>query len=285
MPLWKKLPLRTIIGSLLVLLIFQKTADNEVTNWLMRWPPIIFIMASVLYPLYALQVRRLIMVPILKPVLRVLVPSTARDRLWLRMTRMLIGLVLYGVSLSLLVLAHLGIDPWDVFQQGLALRTGVRIGTWAILVGIVVLFLWIPLRQRPGIGTILNVFVVGGVMNVVLMHVTPPSGLPARITMLLVGVGLNGVATGCYIGAGLGPGPRDGLMVGLSARGLSIRLVRTSIEVTVLAVGWILGGNVGWGTLLYALSIGPLAQIFIPLFTVRTLQDVESVMPPAPPNI
>jgi uncharacterized membrane protein YczE len=224
------------------------------------------------------------MVPFLTPIVRAVVPPNARDRLWLRVMRLVVGLILYGVSDSLLVLAHLGIDPWDVFQQGLALHTGIPIGTWAILVGIAVLFLWIPLRQRPGLGTLLNVLVVGGVMDIFLAHVAPPTALPARITLLLVGVGLNGVATGWYIGAGLGPGPRDGLMVGLAARGLSIRLVRTSIEVTVLVAGWILGGNVGFGTLLYALSIGPLAQIFIPLFTVRTIQDADTAIPSVPPN-
>lgn len=216
----------------------------------------------------------------LAPIVRALVPPSARNRLVLRMTQLLVGLVLYGVSDSLLVLAHLGIDPWDVFQQGLALHTGIPIGTWAILVGIAVLALWIPLRQRPGLGTILNVVVVGGVMDLVLAHVAPPTALAARIVLLIFGVGINGLATGLYIGAGLGPGPRDGLMVGLAARGLSIRLVRTSIEVTVLVAGWFLGGNVGFGTLLYALSIGPLAQIFIPRFTVRTHQGAKSVIPP-----
>lgn len=224
------------------------------------------------------------MIPLLTPIVRVFVPANARDRLWLRVTRLLVGLVLYGVSDSLLVLAHLGIDPWDVFQQGLALHTGVPIGTWAILVGIAVLFLWLPLRQRLGLGTLLNVVMVGGVMDVVLANIVPPTALPARICLLLLGVGLNGVATGWYIGAGLGPGPRDGLMVGLAARGLSIRLVRTSIEVTVLGIGWLLGGNVGLGTLLYALSIGPLAQIFIPLFTVRSLKDADSAVPATPPS-
>ncbi|QQE79861.1 YitT family protein [Alicyclobacillus sp. SO9] len=224
------------------------------------------------------------MVPFFTPIVRGLVPPSGRNRLWLRLTRLLVGLVLYGTSDSLLVLAHLGIDPWDVFQQGLALHTGIPIGTWAILVGLAVLFLWIPLRQRPGLGTVLNVLIVGSVMDLVLAHVPPPTALPARIVVLLLGVGLNGAATGWYIGAGLGPGPRDGLMVGLSARGLSIRVVRTTIEVTVLVAGWILGGNVGWGTLLYAVSIGPLAQIFIPLFTVHAIQDTNSAIPPTSPK-
>ena len=184
----------------------------------------------------------------------------------MRLAQLYVGLVLYGISASLLVLAGLGLDPWDVFHQGLARTFGLAIGTWAIIVGVVVLLLWIPLRQRPGIGTVSNVILVGLTMNVVLGHVHAPHALAARIACLLCGVSLNGVATGAYIGAGLGPGPRDGLMTGLAARGLSIRVVRTGLEVTVLAIGWLLGGTVGVGTVVYALSIGPLAHVFIPLF-------------------
>ncbi|HET7571645.1 MAG TPA: hypothetical protein VFJ77_03140 [Gaiellaceae bacterium] len=183
------------------------------------------------------------------------------------MAQLLLGLVLYGTSSSLLVLAGLGLDPWDVFHQGLARHTPFAIGTWAILVGVAVLLLWIPLRQRPGIGTVLNVVFVGGTMDVVLGLVSPPHALAPRIALLLAGVALNGVATGAYIGAGLGPGPRDGLMTGLAARGHSIRVVRTGIELTVLVTGFLLGGTVGVGTVLYALAIGPLAHVFIPLFT------------------
>jgi len=183
-----------------------------------------------------------------------------------RLAQLYVGLVLYGISASLLVLAGLGLDPWDVFHQGLSRTFGLAIGTWAIIVGVAVLLLWIPLRQRPGIGTVSNVILVGLTMNVVLGHVHAPHALAARIACLLCGVSLNGVATGAYIGAGLGPGPRDGLMTGLAARGLSIRVVRTGLEVTVLAIGWLLGGTVGVGTVVYALSIGPLAHVFIPLF-------------------
>jgi uncharacterized membrane protein YczE len=183
-----------------------------------------------------------------------------------RLAQLYGGLVLYGISSSLLVLAGLGLDPWDVFHQGLSRTFGLAIGTWAIIVGVAVLLLWIPLRQRPGIGTVSNVILVGLTMNVVLGHVHPPHALAARIGCLVCGVFLNGVATGAYIGAGLGPGPRDGLMTGLAARGHSIRVVRTGLEVTVLAIGWLLGGTVGVGTLVYALSIGPLAHVFIPLF-------------------
>ncbi len=183
-----------------------------------------------------------------------------------RLAQLYVGLVLYGISASLLVLAGLGLDPWDVFHQGLSRTFGLAIGTWAIIVGVAVLLLWIPLRQHPGIGTVSNVILVGLTMNVVLGHVHAPHALAARIACLLCGVFLNGVATGAYIGAGLGPGPRDGLMTGLAARGLSIRVVRTGLEVTVLAIGWLLGGTVGVGTVVYALSIGPLAHLFIPLF-------------------
>jgi uncharacterized membrane protein YczE len=183
-----------------------------------------------------------------------------------RLAQLYGGLVLYGVSSSLLVLAGLGLDPWDVFHQGLARHTPLAIGTWAILVGIVVLVLWIPLRQRPGIGTVSNVVLVGGTMDIVLGHVHAPHAMAARVACLVCGVLLNGVATGAYIGAGLGPGPRDGLMTGLAARGHSIRVVRTGIELTVLATGWLLGGTVGVGTVVYALAIGPLAHVFVPFF-------------------
>jgi len=184
----------------------------------------------------------------------------------LRLVQLYAGLLLYGVSSSLLVLAGLGLDPWDVFHQGLSRTFGLAIGTWAILVGVVMLLLWIPLRQRPGIGTVSNVILVGATMNVVLGHVHAPHALEARIALLVCGVFLNGIATGMYIGAGLGPGPRDGLMTGLAARGHSIRVVRTGIEVTVLLIGWRLGGTVGVGTVVYALAIGPLAHVFVPLF-------------------
>ena len=184
----------------------------------------------------------------------------------LRLVQLYVGLVLYGISSSLLVLAGLGLDPWDVFHQGLSRTFGLSIGTWAIVVGGVVLLLWIPLRQRPGIGTVSNVVLIGLTMNVVLGHVHAPHATVARVACLLCGVLLNGVATGAYIGAGLGPGPRDGLMTGLAARGHSIRVVRTGIELTVLATGWLLGGTVGVGTVLYALAIGPLAHVFVPLF-------------------
>ncbi len=168
----------------------------------------------------------------------------------------------------MLLLAGLGLDPWDVLHQGLSRRLGLGVGTWAIIAGLAVLLLWIPLRQRPGVGTLANVVLVGAVIDLMLATVPAPHAAAARVALLLGGVSLNGVATGAYIGAGLGPGPRDGLMVGLAARGHSIRVVRTMLEVSVLAAGWALGGTVGVGTVIYALAIGPLAHRMIPLFAI-----------------
>jgi uncharacterized membrane protein YczE len=186
-----------------------------------------------------------------------------------RLAQLLLGLILFGVSASMLLLAGLGLDPWDVLHQGLSRRLGLGVGTWGIIVGGAVLLLWIPLRLRPGLGTLSNVVVVGAVVDLILATVPAPHGIAIRIVLLLGGVFLNGVATGAYIGAGLGPGPRDGLMTGWAARGHSIRVVRTAIEVSVLAVGWVLGGTVGVGTVLYALAIGLLAHKFIPIFEIR----------------
>jgi uncharacterized membrane protein YczE len=189
-----------------------------------------------------------------------------------RFGQLLAGLVVYGVGLSMEVLAGFGLDPWDVFHQGLARQTHMAIGTWVVIVGVAVLLLWIPLRLRPGIGTLCNALVIGLVMNAVLAAMPVPSSLAVRVVLMLAGVALTGLATGAYIGAGLGPGPRDGLMVGIAARGHSVRVVRTCIEVCVLALGWGLGGSVGIGTVVYALSIGPIAHVTIPLFTRRAAE-------------
>jgi uncharacterized membrane protein YczE len=186
------------------------------------------------------------------------------------------GLVLYGLSDAMLLLAGLGVDPWDVLHQGLSRRLGLGVGTWVVIVGGLVMLLWIPLHQRPGLGTLNNVVVVGVVIDLVLATVPPVHDLPAQVAMLCSAVVLNGIATGAYIGAGLGPGPRDGLMTGLAARGHSIRVVRTTIELSVLGGGWLLGGTVGVGTVVYALGIGPIAHISIPLLKIRTQA------PPAP---
>lgn len=191
-----------------------------------------------------------------------------------RLAQLLVGLVLYGFSDGLIVLATLGVASWDVLHQGLEAQTGMSIGNWSIAVGVLVLLAWIPLRQRPGFGTLCNVLVVGLVIDLTISVVPEPLSLPFRWLYLGGGVVLNGFATGCYIGARLGPGPRDGLMTGLVARGHSVRVVRTAIEVTVLAVGWLLGGTVGIGTVVYALAIGPLAHLFLPLLQSRAAPPI-----------
>ena len=190
------------------------------------------------------------------------------DKLRARLFNLYLGLVLFGLSMGLLIAADLGLDPWDVFHQGLAEKSGIRFGWVVILVGAAVLLAWIPLRQRPGIGTVSNVVVVGLAVDAALAVLPEPEHLAVRSALLVAGIVLNGVATGLYVGAGLGPGPRDGLMTGLARRGRSIRVVRTSIEVAVLAVGWLMGGTVGVGTVLFAVTIGPLVHFFIPRLTV-----------------
>jgi uncharacterized membrane protein YczE len=187
-----------------------------------------------------------------------------------RLTQLYAGLVLYGVSGSFILLSGLGNDPWDVFHQGLSRQTGIGTGWWVCIVGALVLLLWIPLKQKPGLGTVSNVIIIGVAVVIMLALFDQPAALSERIGLLLAGVVLNGVATGMYIGARFGPGPRDGLMTGLAARGHSIRVVRTGIELSVLVAGALLGGTVGIGTLVYAVSIGPLAHIFVPAFTVRS---------------
>ena len=201
-----------------------------------------------------------------------------------RLSQLFAGLVLYGVSMALMVESGLGLNPWDVFHQGVSEATGISFGWVVILTGIPILLLWIPLRQKPGVGTIANLVVIGLVVDAALALLPPAQPIALRVTYLVVGIVLNGVATGLYLGTRLGPGPRDGLMTGLVGRfpRASIRLVRTAIEVSVLAVGWLLGGTVGIGTVAYALAIGPLAHLFIPLFTVRTPDPAPAAGDPAP---
>ncbi|MEU8629791.1 hypothetical protein [Streptomyces sp. NPDC048669] len=186
-----------------------------------------------------------------------------------RLIQLYTGLALYGASSALLVVAGLGLEPWGVLHQGLAERTGITIGVVSIIIGAIVLLLWIPLRQRPGLGTVSNVFAVGIAMDGTLALVPDVHGLAAQAGVMVAGIVLNGVATGLYIAARFGPGPRDGLMTGLHRlTGRSIRLVRTAIEVAVVVTGFLLGGSLGVGTVLYALAIGPLAQFFLRLFAI-----------------
>ncbi|MBS2547246.1 hypothetical protein KGQ19_10205 [Catenulispora sp. NL8] len=192
-----------------------------------------------------------------------------RDRRAHRMVQLQLGLLLYGLSDGMILMSGLGANPWDVFHQGLAKHIGLPVGTTVILVGVAVMLLWIPIRQKPGFGTLCNVVVVGLAMDAAMAWTPTPHVWWLRWGEMVGGIVLNGVATGAYIGAGMGPGPRDGVMTGYATRGRSIRVVRTSMEVAVLAVGWLLGGTVGIGTAAYALLIGPLAHRFIPLLAIK----------------
>ncbi|MBB5118259.1 putative membrane protein YczE [Streptomyces eurocidicus] len=202
-----------------------------------------------------------------------------------RLLRLYVGLGLYGVSAALQLRAGLGLAPWDVLNQGVARHTGLSIGTASVAIGAVVLLLWIPLRQRPGLGTVSNVLVIGPAMDATLALTPAPGSLWARIPLLVFAIALCAVATGLYISARFGAGPRDGLMTGLHRRtGRSVRLVRTCIEVVVLATGFALGGTVGVGTVLYALAIGPLSQFFLRFFaTPEPAADSGATAPVTPP--
>jgi uncharacterized membrane protein YczE len=190
-------------------------------------------------------------------------------RMTRRIGQLTAGLLLYGWSMAMMIRSALGLDPWDVLHSGLAEQTGLSFGTVVIVVGALVLVLWIPLRQVPGLGTVANVILIGVAVDASLAVIHTPDGLVARLALLIGGVVLNGLAGALYIGSQLGPGPRDGLMTGLVRRtGLSVRLVRTTLEVSVLVLGYLLGGPVGLGTVTYALAIGPLVHLLLPLLTV-----------------
>lgn len=190
-----------------------------------------------------------------------------------RSVQLLAGLALYGTSVALVTRAGLGLEPWSVLAEGVLKHTGLSFGTVTGLISVAVLLLWIPLRQRPGIGTIANVVVISVMVDVVRAVLPDQHELGWQVVLLVAGVTLNGVATATYVGARLGPGPRDGLMTGLAGRtGWSVRLVRTGIEVAVVAAGFLLGGTVGIGTVLYALAIGPLTQALLPRTTWREKQ-------------
>lgn len=197
-----------------------------------------------------------------------MLPLPDRTEIARRVPRLLLGLLLFGLGLAFMVAADLGLGPWEVLHQGVSFHTPIPIGTVGIITGLVVMLLWIPLRERFGLGTVLNVILIGIVIDVTLLWLTTPDAVPLRWTYLIGGIVAIGVGSGFYIGAGLGPGPRDGLMTALARRGWPIAAVRTGIELTALAGGWLLGGTVGVGTILFAFGIGPLIQVFLPRLTV-----------------
>lgn len=213
------------------------------------------------------------------------IDKSMRSRPGRRLLQLYAGLALYGASSALLVKAGLGLEPWNVLHQGLSELTGLSMGVVLTIVGATVLLLWIPLRQRPGLGTVSNVLVIGFAMDATLAVLPEVRSLAVRVPLLAAGVVLNGVATGLYIAADFGPGPRDGLMTGLHRRtGRSIRLIRTAVEITVVATGFALGGTVGIGTIVYALSIGPLAQFFLRVFAAPAASGRGTVVAAGQPE-
>ena len=193
-----------------------------------------------------------------------------------RIVRCVAGLALFGVGIAMIIDADLGAAPWDVFHTGVSDLTGLGVGTVIILTGATLLLLWIPLRETPGLGTVLNAIEIGLVVDLVLPLVPEPDELVARLAMMLAGVVIIGIGSAAYIGAGLGPGPRDGLMTGIARRGVSIRAARTGIELTVLLIGVALGGAIGVGTAVFALGIGPLVQLFLPSLTMRPRAELAT---------
>ncbi|MDA2968637.1 MAG: hypothetical protein O3A62_00585 [Actinomycetota bacterium] len=193
-----------------------------------------------------------------------------RDRIGRRLVRCLVGLALFAIGISLQMNANIGAPPWDVFHQGVAKQTEISIGRIIVMTGFALLLLWIPLKQKPGLGTILNALEIGLVADIALEIIPEPNNMFIRIIMVVVGIVTVAIGTGLYIGSALGPGPRDGLMTGLAKRGIPIRIGRTAIEVTVLIIGMILGGQVGIATFAFAFGVGPLVHFFLPRLAVSS---------------
>jgi len=191
------------------------------------------------------------------------------DRFLERLARCVSGLACFGLGITLFLQSHLGPPPWDVFHKGVSEKTDLSIGVVIIGTGVLLLLFWIPLRQRPGIGTILNAIEIGIVVNLTKTFVGEPDNVLVRFSMLLAGLVVIAFGSALYIGAGLGPGPRDGLMMGLAERGVSVRLARTTLEIIVVIAGVLLGGSVGVGTVVFAIGIGPLVQWLLPRFDTR----------------
>lgn len=209
-----------------------------------------------------------------------MLPFPPRHELVRRLPRLVVGLTLFGFGIAMMVLSDLGLSPWEVFHQGISIRTGIPLGTVGIITGALVLVLWLPLGERPGIGTLANVVLIGIVIDLTLL-VFPDDvdSLWIRWALLLGGILIIAIGTGLYIGVGLGPGPRDGLMTGLGAKGVPIGVARVAIEVTVLGLGYVLGGTVGIGTVIFAFGVGPLVQFLLPrlsLDPVTPRQEAEA---------
>jgi uncharacterized membrane protein YczE len=184
-----------------------------------------------------------------------------------RLPGLLFGLVLFGIGIALMAEADMGLGPWEVFHQGIATMTGLQLGTVSILLGVPILLAWYPLGERPGVGTLINIVLVGTATNVALGVIPPAEGQPQQLLMMLAGVVTIAIGSGLYLASDLGPGPRDGLMTGLHFRfGWSIRRSRTAIELSVLILGFLLGGTVGLGTVVFALGIGPMVQVALRVF-------------------
>lgn len=187
-----------------------------------------------------------------------------------RLIQLLVGLVLFGLGIAMMLQSGLGLPPWDVLHQGLTEEFGLTVGIWSIVISFVVLLLWLPLRERYGIGTLLNAIIIGVVIDLGVLVIPEPDALWADIALLTGGIVLIGLASGMYIGANLGPGPRDGLMTAIARRGLSIRVTRWGLELVVLVTGVLLGGTFGVGTIAFALLIGPIVQFFLPRWSIDT---------------
>lgn len=197
-----------------------------------------------------------------------------RTRWTLRFGQLIAGLWVFGLGAALMVRAHMGLDPWNVFHQGVSGLSSLSIGLVSILSGVVVMLLWIPLKQKPGLGTVCNIILIGVSVDVCMWAIPEIEGWPWRIAALVGGLLLTGLGTAAYIGAGMGTGPRDGLMIGLNRKfGWSIRVSRLLVELTVLAAGWLLGGVAGLGTVAFALLIGPMVQFFLPWFQPKAAKS------------
>ncbi len=205
-----------------------------------------------------------------------MLPFPSRSELVHRVPRLILGLVLFGLGIAMMVIANLGLSPWEIFHQGISRRTGIPLGTVGIITGILVLLLWIPLRERPGIGTVANVFLIGIVIDLTLLVFPEAVGtMWLRWALMIGGTVVIAIGSGLYIGVGLGPGPRDGLMTGIARRGVPISLARAGIEITVLVAGWFLGGTAGIGTLVFAFGVGPLVALFLPRLSLEPLYHYD----------